>query len=101
MVIPVFYLLHGEEYNSNGIYFKSYDFEELVDKTKQKRLQVVCRRCNGRDECTAFKFPFDYVKPNGTITASNRKGVNFISGLHFEKQHPVKGMVIWAAPEEH
>jgi hypothetical protein len=30
--MPVFYLLHGEEYNSNGIYYKSYDVEEIKEK---------------------------------------------------------------------
>jgi len=85
--MPVFYLLHGEEYNSNGLHYKSYDLEE-----HKGQLRVICNRCNGKkDKCTAFRLPFEYVRQgdkDGPIRASHRKGVhgrvNNISGLHYE-----------------
>lgn len=63
------YELHGNYYNGNNLFNRSYD---LLDREKEMSKQIYLIVCAGCNREIARKEEGDYKNPNGTWTSNTR-----------------------------
>ena len=91
-ILPIFYLIHGEAYDSTDpASIRSYDIQ-----ITHKQVNIFCKKCKSAGHCSLIMewLPLKSDTKNPRDITSHHRGAIF-HGLHYEDQHPIFGMLLY------